>query len=405
MTRYEYKANDVSGRTKSGTLMAENLTDFYAKLKGMGLYCLTVGEAANQSEIVDIFAAKKGGRKLKLQDVSVFCRQFATMLSSGITVVKCLDILYHQADDKHVKNALLRLYEEIKKGNSLSIAMRDLGSTFPSLLINMIQSGEASGKLDDVMLSMSIHYEKEKVLKGKVKTAMIYPIILLVVAVIVIGVLLVVVVPTFMELFGSADNLPATTQLLLGISSFMQSYWWLVIIIGVCLGFGMAALMKVPSIKILFDKMKIKLPQFGKLMMVILTARFSRTISTLYASGMPIIDSIRTAANVLGNLYISSKIEVVIDDIKKGVSLSQALASAELFPTMFTSMVYIGEESGTLDSILETTADFYDEDASAAISKMVALMEPLLIVLLGGVVAFIVISVAEPMFGMYDYIA
>lgn len=405
MTRYEYKANDISGRTKSGTLMAENMTDFYAKLKEMGLYCLTVAEAANQSEIVDIFASKKKGHKLKLQDISVFCRQFATMLSSGITVVKCLDILYHQAEDKHVKAALLRLYEEIKKGNSLSVAMRDLGSTFPSLLINMIQSGESSGKLDDVMLSMSIHYEKEKVLKGKVKTAMIYPIILLVVAVIVICVLLIFVVPTFMDLFGSADNLPGTTKFLLSISSFMQNYWWLLLIIGVGIAFGMMALLKVPSVKIVFDKMKIRLPQFGKLLMIILTARFARTISTLYSSGMPIIDSIRTSANVLGNLYISSKIEGVIDDIKKGVSLSQALTSADLFPTMFTSMVYIGEESGTLDSILERTADFYDEDASAAISKMVALMEPLLIVLLGGVVAFIVISVAEPMFGMYDYIA
>lgn len=405
VTRYEYKAKDMTGKTKSGTLLADGISDFYVKLKEKGLFCVSVYESANQGESTDIFVPKKRGGKLKLESIAIFCRQFATMLNSGITVVKCLDILYHQAETKRLKTALLDLYEAIKKGNSLSSAMQEQGNMFPGLLINMIQSGEASGKLDDVMLSMSTHFEKEKILRNKIKAAMIYPITLIIVAVVVVAILLIKVVPTFMDMFGSSGNLPTSTQILLGISAFLQSFWWLVLIFLVLVIIGFTLLMKQPKFKIVIDRIKTKIPKIGKLLMIILTARFARTVSTLYSSGVPIIDSIRISGGVLGNLYIASKLETAIEEIKKGVTLSQALTSIGIFPTMFCSMVYIGEESGTLDDILSKTADFYDEDSSAAITKMVALMEPCLIVVLGLIVAFIVVSVAEPMFGMYDYVA
>ena len=405
MIKYDYKAKDAAGKNKAGYLMAENLADFYMKLKNEGLYCTGVEESRNQGDIIDVFAPKKGGKKLKLDNVAIFCRQFATMLSSGITVIKCLDILYHQSETKLMKSVLLNTYESIKKGNSLSNAMNEQGNAFPSLLISMIQSGEASGSLDDVMLSMSIHFEKEKALRNKIKSAMIYPIVLISVSVVVVAILLIKVVPTFMEMFGSEDNLPATTKVLLGISDAMKNYWWAILLACGGIAFLVKLLLKNAQFRYAYDRMKTKIPKFGKLMMVVLTARFSRTVSTLYSSGVSIIDSIRIASSVLGNAYIATKLENAIDEIKKGVTFSQALISTGAFPSMFTSMVYIGEESGSLDSILNKTADFYDEDASTAIGKMVALLEPCLIIILGLIVAFIVISVAEPMFGMYDHIA
>lgn len=405
LTRFEYKAKDMAGKTKVGSMAAENLDDFYAKLREQKLFCMEVQETAtSQGDIGDMISKQRKGHKLKLDLIAIFCRQFATMLGAGITVVKCLDILYHQADNRSMKTALVTLYESIKKGNSLSSAMKDQGSVFPMLLINMIQSGEASGKLDDVMFSMSAHFEKEKALKNKIRAAMIYPIVLIFVSVIVVAILLIQVVPTFMELFGSQENMPASTRILIGTSDFLKVYWWLVLIfiVGAVIGFGI--LMKNPVFKTVVDRFKIKIPKIGKLMMIVLTARFARTVSTLYSSGVPIIDSIRISANVLGNLYIAQKLELAIDDIKRGVTLSQALTGVGIFPTMFCSMVYIGEESGTLDEILQKTADFYDEDSGAAIARMVALMEPIMIVVLGLIVAFIVVSIAQPMFGMYDHI-
>lgn len=402
MVKYEFKAKDESGKTKMGIVMAENLNDFYAKLKQQKLLCISVEET--HKEIPQM--GDKSGHigKLKLQDISIFCRQFATMLNSGLTVVKALDILYRQAEKRLVKDVMLDLYESIKKGNSLSSSLKNMGKVFPSLLISMVESGEASGTLDDVMLTMSSHYEKEKILQGKVKSAMIYPIVLIVVCIAVVILLLTFVMPTFFELFDNKADLPGTTKALLGMSQFLVNYWYVALMLVAAIVVGFFFLFKVDSVRLSLDKIKVKMPVIGKLQTTIITARFARTIASLYAGGVPIIDCIKIAANVMGNLYISERLSFVIDEIKRGISFSQALITADCFPQMFSSMVFIGEESGSLDEILEKTANFYDEDASAAISKMVALMEPCMIVIMGLVVGGIVVSIATPMFTMYDQI-
>ncbi len=407
MLNYEFKAKDGQGKTKNGIIKAENLNEFYAKMKEQNMFCLSVREIEiGKSMALSVGQARAtGGQKLTLKEIAIFCRQFATMMNAGITVVKCLDILYRQAESKRFKHTMLELYESIKKGNALSTAMRDQGKAFPNLLISMIESGEASGKLDDVMLSMSTHYEKEKVLKGKIKTAMIYPIILITVTIGVVILLLTTVMPKIFEVFGDNASLPGSTKVLLGISDFLVNYWYIAIIVLVGIIVGFAFLLQIPSIRLAFDRLKLKIPVVGKLLIIIYTSRFAATVAALYSSGVSIIEAIKIAANVLGNQFVGTKLEEVINEIKQGQTFSKALVNINVFPAMFSSMVYIGEESGALGDILHKTSSFYDEDAQSATSKMIALMEPCMIVIMALIIGFIVISIVQPMFGMYDLIS
>lgn len=405
MVKYEFKAKDAQGRTRTGVIRAESLNEFYIKLKEQNLLCISVKETSSSSDINISLHDSNARKKLKIAEISIFCRQFATMMSSGLTVVKCLDILYRQAEKKYFKKILLELYENIKKGNSLSAAMKGQGKTFPKLLVSMIESGEASGKLDEVMLKMSTHYEQEKILKGKLKTAMIYPIVLGITTVGVIIVLLTAVLPQIFSVFGSNDNLPGSTKFLLAISDFLVKYWYIAIALVVGGTAGGFVLLKIESVRLAFDKLKLKMPVFGKLMMIVCTSRFSGTVAALYSSGVSIIEAIRIASNVLGNAYLSKELDTVIKTIKQGETFSKAIIDRNVFPAMFSSMVYIGEESGALDEILEKTSDYYNEESQQAITKMVALLEPCMLVIMGLVIGFIVVSIAQPMFGMYDMIA
>lgn len=402
---YEFKAKDIQGKTKTGIIKAENINEFYSKLREQNLLCISVNEAvASSSMTINIGSQRTGGKKLKLKDLVVFCRQFATMMNAGVTVVKCLDILYRQAENKRFKNSMLELYESIKVGNSLSFAMREQGKAFPNLLISMIESGEASGKLDDVMLTMADHFEKEKKLKGKIKVAMVYPIILIITIIAVVIILLTKVMPTIFGLFNSTENLPKSTRILISISNSLTHYWYIHIIVIAAIVILFFILNQMESFKLGLSKLKLKFPIFGKLMKIVYTARFSGTVAALYTSGVPIIEAIQIASNVLGNKFISQKLDNVVVDIKQGLTFSQAITNANVFPPMFSSMTVIGEESGSLDDILQKTSDYYDDEAQTAIAKMVALMEPLMIIIMALIVGFIVVSIAQPMFGMYDYI-
>lgn len=240
-------------------------------------------------------------------------------------------------------------------------------------------------------------------MKNKITSAMIYPIVLLVLSVAVVVVLLTFVMPVFFEMFG--DNpLPAPTRALLALSNAMIDYWYIFVIGLVVLVVGGWVALKLSVVRYAFDKLKLKIPVAGKLVMTIYTARFSSTVSSLYSGGVPIIEAIKIASNVLGNMYVSEKLDHVVEDIKQGVPFSRAIMNVDVFPPLFSSMVFIGEESGSLDDILLKTSEYYDEESSNAISKLVALMEPIMIIALAGIVAFIVISIAMPMFQSYQYV-
>lgn len=400
MANFEYKAKDTEGKPQSGTMTASSMNQVYEDLRAKGLLVVSV------SEVDELPAAKKGAvsnKKIKLNDVVVFCRQFSSMMEAGITVIKCLDILYRQTESKELKAVLLRIYETIKKGGSLSGSMRDQGRAFPPLLVSMIESGEASGRLDEVLTSMAVHYEKEKALNNKVKAAMVYPITLGVVATIVVLVLMTAVVPVFVDLVPDPDNIPTGTQILLGISDFIIDYWYIVLAGYFGLFFAGTHAMRTPSIRIKIDGLLLKIPVFGKLQKIVITARFARTVSSLYGGGVAILECIRIAGSVMGNLYIQNLLTDVTTAVKQGTPFSKALTDIDVFPAMFCSMVYIGEESGSLESILEKTANFYDEDSQAAIGRMVALLEPIMLMVMGAVVGAIVVVIFQTMQLSYDY--
>ncbi len=402
MPTYRYEAQQAGGALTKGLADADNPAELFAKLKQRGEYCITYSEAH-----ADALTAQRsfGSKKLNTRELALVCRQFSTMLNAGLTVIKCLDTLYRQAVKRPTREALMGVYEGVQKGLGLSIAMNQQGA-FPSLLINMVESGEMSGSLDTIMMRMAEHFEKEHKLKSKVTNAMIYPIALMVTGVVVMMVLLGFVIPKFFTMFESMGaELPAITKMLLALSTFVQEKWLLILL--VFAGAVVVAVMawKSKQGRRVISGAMLKLPFFGKLQKTIITARFSRSLATLFASGMSLITALEISTRVVGNAMLDFYMDSAIEQVRKGVSLSLVIEKVGVFPPMFSSMVSVGEESGALDDILYKTAVFYDDEADSAISAMVASIEPIMIVALGIVVGFIVLSVILPMMSAYQAVA
>lgn len=397
MAEYQYSAKDLSGKAYSGIIEAENLDTFYRILGERSQFCISVRQAGNNK---DLSITQK---KLKLKELSVFSRQFATMLTSGLTVIKCLDVLYQQTESKLLKSVILGVYERVQRGESLSKAMRTQGQAFPPLFLSMVAAGEASGSLDSVMTRMADQYEKDNKIRNKITQALIYPAVLAVMTVIVVIFMLTFIMPTFMSMFEEFHvQLPLSTQILLGLSGAISGYWYIFIVGIILISVLWNAFLKSASGRLWWDRLKIKVPIAGKLMLIIASSRFSRTLASLFSSGMPIVQALEIVGGVLGNRYIETRIESVGEEVRRGVSLSAAVRRIELFPPMLVSMLSIGEESGTLDDILKKTSAYYDEESDAAIQKLIALIEPIMIVFLALVVGFIVLSIIIPIYSIYN---
>ncbi len=402
MPGYIYEAVDDRGQVKKGRMSADSMGSFYKALRNEGQYCIKVKEVAS-AELVSSDGNGKGS--IKPKELSIICKQMAIMLNSGITIIKCIDILYNQTEKPATKKVLWSVYENIQQGHSLSSAMRKQNNAFPTFMLNMIEAGEASGNIDSVMQKLADFYEKDVKLKNKITAAMIYPIILLCVSVVVVATLLVFVMPQFTGMFESAGaDLPATTKILIGMSDFLQNYWYVVLIGGVLLVAAYKFLTMLQPVKREFDKIKLDIPKVGKLYKTVVAARFARTMFFLFSSGLSLIKSIELTARVIGNAYLDELLIGVKTDIQKGIPMSVAIQKIGVFPSMLISMLSIGEQAGSLEEVMSKTADFYDEESDAAITKMVSMLEPLMIVMLAGVIGFVVISILQPMMGMYDFI-
>jgi len=349
------------------------------------------------------FAALSG--KIGTKDVAIFCRQFYTMLNSGISIIQCLDILRQQFDNKKMRAIISDVYELVQKGASLSDSMRQYKNAFPELLINMVEAGEASGNLDTILGRMAEHYEKDTRLRRKVVGAMVYPIVLFSVTVLVVIFLLTFVLPTFIQMFESSGvELPFMTRMLLGLSGFIRSFWYLVLAGLILLIWWLRHMTKTDRGMYFFDSLKLKLPIISPVMIRIATTRFTRTLSTLLVSGIPLMNGMEITSKVIGNKVIEKTILSVREDIRKGYDLAGPIKRSKQFPPMVDSMIKIGEESGSLDDSLRRTADFYDEEVDMAIQRMTTMLEPLLIVFMALVVGSIIIAIISPMFAMYDLI-
>lgn len=397
---YKYKAVSQDGEMIEGYFEGNEKSDVLAMLKGNNYLTVSIEKDIEAEAQIDIFSSK-----VKKKDLAVFCRQFYTMLDAGIGIVKCIEILEKQSENKNLIKALGALYENVQKGFTLSEGMKKHPKVFPALLINMIEAGEVSGNLDTIMERMAVHYEKENKLENKIKSALIYPIALAVVSIAVVIFLLVAVMPTFIGMFESnGQALPVPTQVLLNISSWLTNFWYIFIVIVIGMIAGFATFKQTPIGRNFLDTLKLKIPIVKDTNVKIITSRFTRTLSTLISSGIPLLQSIDVVAKVVGNKVIHDRLAIAAENVRKGVALSRAVNEVGVFPPMVDSMIKIGEESGSLDDILYKTADFYDDEVEVALQRMTSLMEPLMLVVMAVVIGFIVIAMAMPMFDMVNTI-
>lgn len=393
MNSYTYIAKNMMGKTVRGFFQAEGETELLEKIAGNNLFCISFSEARG-----DVLKAR---HKFSLKELAFLCRQLSAMLNSGLTLVKALDILQKEQSKKGAQQTMLDIYEDVQKGKLLSESMQMQNGAFPSFLISMVGAGEASGTLDTVMTRMSDHYAKENKLQNKIRGALTYPIILLVLSVVVVIGLFTFIMPTFIDMFKGSD-IPPLTQAMMAVSDFIRTKWYVLIIAVIVVAVVVYFSLKIPSVRVAFDQMKLKYPIFGKLIAKVYTGRFARTLSALYSSGIPMIECIEKSVAVLGNTYIDFKFETVIESVKQGKALSAAILKTGIFDSMFCSIIYVGEEAGSLDEILVKSSEYYEEESDSAIQKMVTMIEPMMIIFLGVIVGLVIASILPAMYSMYQ---
>ena len=401
MPTYQYSAVTLTGEKKSGTMEADDASKLADKLRGDNLY---LADYSIKAEKGKGFSLKK--KELKPMELADFCRQIGTMLGSGVTLIRSVSIIMNRDNiDPHVKETYANLYTSLKQGLALSEAMEDNAGVFPPLLVNMFKAGEASGTLDQTCMKMAEHYEKEDRLNSQIKSALMYPKILGVIMIAVVCVLFLGVMPQFFDLFNSmGGDLPLPTKIILAITTFMQNYWYIVVLVVVFFVILHKTLMKQKSYRINRDRRKIHMKKIGPIMKTIYTARFARTVSSLYASGIALVDCLAIAKDTIGNEYIASQFDDVVRDVRNGMTVSEAISHVDGFDSKLSASIMIGEETGKLDEMLVTTADSFDYESEQATGRLTALIEPVMLVIMAVLVGFIVVSVILPIYSMYDTI-
>jgi len=395
MSKYSYTAKDASGNLRKGLITAENERDFNEQMREKGLFVVQSKEEAASS-------TTKTTYKFKTKDLAFNCRQMAAMMSSGLTIVKTLEILCKEQSTEAAKNIWRDIYESVQKGESFSSALEMHNGAFPQFLISMVGAGESSGSLDVIMQRMSDHYAKENKMNNKIKGAMTYPIILCILCIVIVIGMFTFIMPVFRDMFTDPDAIPALTKVMFSFSDFLKAKWYVLLIVVAAIIFSAMYAMKIPSMKLKWDRFIIKGPGFGPLVVKVYTGRFSRTLSSLYSSGIPMVECLQRASDVLGNTYISEKFQTVIDEVKQGEPLSAAIQRTEIFDSMFCSIIYVGEESGALDDILDKSSDYYEEEADSAIQSLVGMLEPVMIIVMGVAVGLIVASVLPALYGSME---
>ena len=402
MATFVYDAVDPTGRSVKGKVEADNEQVVLAKLHEQQFHIVSLSEAKASAK-VRLSGGK--GQKIKLQTLVIFSRQFATMIDAGIPIIKCLDILESQTKEDAMKMVINATRKDVKGGLSLTDAIAKHPNAFTKLYINMIRAAEIGGILDVILDRLAGFLEKEMEIRGKIKSAMMYPIIVLNFAGVMVLALFMFVLPRFKEIFLSMNvEMPPVTLALFATGDWLQKFWWVVIICGVGAFIGFKQYDKTPRGHYNIDKAKLKLPIFGDLSLKLSISRFCRTFGTLIASGVPMMRSLEIIGETSGNAVLAEAIANARVSIREGAKISQPLAASGLFPSMVTHMVDVGEETGRLSEMLCKVADFYDDEVDAMVKGLTSLIEPLLIVSMGVLVGFIAISVMSPIFKLVSSI-
>lgn len=400
MPIYYYKSMNDTGEILEGTENADSQEEIIQLLREKDFYPINIKKLRGKH----LFNLDMFGR-IKTKDIAVFCRQFHSMLASGVSIVNSLDILRQEEENKRFKKIISGLYENVQKGNTFSEALKKYPWVFPQLLIYMVVAGETSGSLDVVMSRLAVHYEKQYKIANKIITALVYPITVMIVAFAVVVFMLTVVMPTFLSMFEESGlALPGPTVVIMSISNSLQTRWYVYIAIMVGLSYLVYLFRKSPRGRYMIDQLKLRLPLFRKLNKKIIAARFSRTLSTMLTSGVPLIQSLENVASAIGNSVVEKDLLSISEEITKGVPISVPIRKLGLFPPLLNSMIKIGEESGTLDVLLDKTADYYDGEVETEAQRMLTYLEPIMIIFMGLVIGYVVISMVLPLFDVYQTI-
>jgi type IV pilus assembly protein pilC len=400
MESFSYKAVSAAGKDVKGSVEAESREEAARKIKEQGLVPVSIGKQGALDKDVNIPIFK--GKKIPARDMSVFCRQFASILKAGVSVINALEMLAEQTENKKLKEAIVNTQSNVEKGENLSDSMRQ-NDAFPSILIDMVRAGEASGSLENSLTRMAIQFEKDAKLNGIVKKAMMYPIVLICVMIGVVIVMLTFVIPSFMTMFEDLDSeLPVTTKAILAMSNSLKNYWYIYIIVVVGIVVGIQMYKRTDNGKHNLDKLKLKIPVFGVLQTKSACASFARTMSTLLQAGMPMIDALEISASTMKNVLFYDGLEKVKNGVSLGLPLSNQLKATGLFPAMVVHMVGIGEETGNVEEMLTNSATYYEEEVEVQTQTLTSLMEPVIIVLMAFVVVLLIMAIYQPMIQLYN---
>ncbi len=399
MPTFVYTAVDNTGKSIKGKIEADNNQHALSKLHDQHYHVLNLSEKKESG--LRLLQPKK----VKLNAIAVFSRQFATMIDAGISIVRCLDILQNQSKDPVLKPVIIQAMNDVKSGMSLTDAFAKHPNVFSKLYVNMIRAAELGGILDEILNRLSTFLETEMEIRTKIKSAMMYPIIVLVFSMILIAALFTFVLPKFKEIFVSMNiEMPPATRILFDMSSILKTYWFVPvgIIVGAIVTFRI--LSSKPQGRYQIDKFKLRMPIIGEIVQKMAISRFARTFGTLVSSGVPMMRALEIVGETSGNAVIAKSVETARESVREGQKISQPLEASGVFPTMVTHMIDVGEETGRLSDMLVKVSEFYDKEVDASIKGLTSLIEPLLIVFMGVVVGFIAISVMGPIFKLVSSI-
>jgi type IV pilus assembly protein PilC len=401
---FQYSVRDGAGKLVSGKIDADSQAAVAQKLKSMGYAPVSIAQAKSGGMKKEI-ALPKIGPKVKLKDLAVFSRQFATMINSGLSLLRSLSILEEQTESKELARVLGEVRQDIETGQSLSASLAKHPRVFPPLMVNMTRAGEVGGFLDSVMLQIAENYESEVKLRGKVKSAMTYPIVVFCIACLAVIGMLLFIVPIFANMFIQlGGQLPAPTRLLINASHILKTFFPIFIIAFFAILIVWQRVKHNPEVRNVVDPIKLKTPVFGSLFQKIALSRFSRNLGTMLSSGVPILQSLDIVADTTGNSVIGNAVRDVQDSVRNGESLTGPLAHHPVFPPMVVQMMAVGEDTGALDAMLHKIAQFYDQEVEATTESLTALIEPLMIAVLGAMIGSMIIALYLPIFNIYNLI-
>lgn len=399
MPGYSYVAVDSRGKEKRGRMDAENREEVVRQLKNDGLIPVSIREQGVLNKEIDFSI----GKKVKPRDLSVFCRQFVSITQAGVPMKEALQMLTEQTENKYLKQAVANVLANVEKGNTLADSLAAEKDIFPDIMVHMVEAGESSGSLDTSFARMAVHFEKEAKLKATIRKATIYPIILIFAVIGVIAVMLLFVIPIFIDMFADLDvEMPALTMGVMNLSKWTAGHWYVILAVIVAVILAYQAIYRTDQGRLKIDLIKMKIPLLGKLNVKSTCAQFARTMSTLMAAGVSTIDCLETVAKIVKNIHYKNALMKAREEVMKGIPLSEPLETSGIFPPMVYHMTSIGEDTGNMEDMLTKLADYYDEEVEITTQSVLAAMEPLIIVFMALIVGTLVIAVIMPIGTMYE---